>query len=105
VRRIDLTDYETEVLTEDGIKTIPYNVKESIDLAMYHPDLKLGWRELFENDRVAQKIKSANGSVLLEESEYTSIKRVFETIQGFRKQDLELVRRVLEAPKVEVTER
>lgn len=105
MRRIDLTDYETEVLTEDGIKTIPYNVKESIDLAMYHPDLKLGWRELFENDRVAQKIKSANGSVLLEESEYTSIKRVFETIQGFRKQDLELVRRVLEAPKVEVTER
>jgi gamma-glutamylcysteine synthetase len=105
VRRIDLTDYETEVLTEDGMKTIPYNVKESIDLAMYHPDLKLGWRELFENDRVAQKIKSANGSVLLEESEYTSIKRVFETIQGFRKQDLELVRRVLEAPKVEVTER
>ena len=50
-------------------------------------------------------IKSANGFVLLEESEYSRIKMVFETIQGFRKEDVELVKRVIEAPEVEVQEK
>jgi len=105
VRKIDLSNYTIDMPTEGGMKTYPYSVKESIELAMYHPDLKLNFRDLLENDRVAQKIKSANGFVLLEESEYSRIKMVFETIQGFRKEDVELVKRVIEAPEVEVQEK
>ena len=103
MRKIDLTEYDAEVLTEEGTKTLPYSVKETLDIVLYHPDLKLGYRELFENDRVAQKIRASNGSVLLEESEYIRLKSALETIHGFMKKDLEMVRRVMDAPEVAVT--
>jgi hypothetical protein len=104
MRRIDLTDYPTEVPTEEGMKTVSYSVKTSIELALYNPELKLNYKELFENDRVAQKIQKANGSVLLEESEYEKLRTAFEGIKGLRKADIELVRRVMESPEVTVKE-
>ena len=104
MRKIDLSNYDVEVHTEEGIKKIPYDVKESVVSGMYHSELRLGARELFDNDRVAQKINSAHGHVLLEEADYQKVKTAFETIKGFRKEDLELVRRVLDAPEVTVKE-
>ena len=105
MRKIDLSDYTVNTLTEQGEKPFPYSVKQSIEIALYHPDLKLNFRDLLENDRVAQKIKQANGSVLLEETEYSRVKVAFENIQGFRREDVELVKRVIEAPEVEVQEK
>ena len=105
MRKIDLSDYTVNTLTEQGEKPFPYSVKQSIEIALYHPDLKLNFRDLLENDRVAQKIKQANGSILLEENEYIRVKHAFETIQGFRREDVELVKRVIEAPEVEVQEK
>jgi len=104
MRRIDLTDYEVEVLREEGKRMEPYFVKDSIESMLYHPDLKLGYKQLFENDRVAQKIRSANGSILLEESEYERVRQAFEGLTGYTKHDVELVRRVMEAPEVAVKE-
>jgi hypothetical protein len=105
MRKIDLSDYTIDMPTGEGMKPYPYSVKQSIELAMYHPDLKLNFKDLLENDRVAQKIKHANGFILLEESEYLRIKVAFENIQGFRREDVELVKRVMDAPEVEVTEK
>ena len=105
MRKIDLSDYTIDIPTEQGMKPYPYSVKQSIEMALYHPDLKLNFRDLLENDRVAQKIKKANGSILLEDDEYIRVKHAFEIIQGFRKEDVELVKRVLEAPEVEVQEK
>lgn len=104
LRRIDLSEYEVELLGDNGYVKVPYPVKDSIDAALYNPNLKLNYKELFENDRVAQKIRSSNGSVLLEESEYNKLKHAFEVIEGFTKKDLELVRRIIEAPEVDVKE-
>jgi len=105
MRKIDLSDYTVNTLTEQGEKPFPYSVKQSIEIALYHPDLKLNFRDLLENDRVAQKIKQANGFILLEESEYLRVRLAFESIKGFRKEDVELVKRVIEAPEVEVQEK
>ena len=104
MRKIDLTNYDVEVLTEKGFETKPFSAKIAMAAILYHPDLRLGYKELFENDRVAQKINSAQDSVLLEEAEYLKLKHAFETIKGFGREDVELVRRVLEAPEVEVKE-
>lgn len=105
MRKIDLINYDVEVPKEGGgKKTIPYQVKDSIQMALYNPELRLDYKSLFENDRVAQKIVSAQGSVLLEESEYEKLKHAFEIIKGFGKEDVELVRRILEAPPIEVKE-
>ena len=105
MRKIDLSNYGVEVETQEGKKSIPYNVKGSLVDSLYHPELRLGSRELFENDRVAQKINSSEGYVLLEEADYQKLKLAFDTIKGFRKEDVELVKRVLEAPEVEVQEK
>ena len=104
MRKIDLTSYDVTVMEKDQMVTLPYDVKGSLINGMYHSELRLGYKELFENDRIAQKIRNSDGFVLLEESEYESVKHVFETIRGFTKEDVELVRRVIEAPEVSVKE-
>jgi hypothetical protein len=102
MRKINLTPYLVKV-DENGTEK-PFDVKGSIYAALYHPDLKLSAMELLGNDKIAQKVKAAEGSVLLEEAEYEKIKRAFETLRGFDMNDVELVKRVLDAETVEVVE-
>ena len=97
MRRIDLTTYDVEVQDGNGKKLLPYDVKEALQMVLYSPDLRLGSRQLFENDRVAQKINSAQGSVMLEEADYQKLKLALETITGYTKNDLEMLHRVMDA--------
>lgn len=101
MRKIELTEYEVE----DEDRRIPYNVKLSLENALYSHDLHLTAQELLNNDRLAQKIKKSTGSILLEESEYEQIRSAFMGIKGFTKNDVELVNRVLNAVSIEVTEK
>jgi hypothetical protein len=41
----------------------------------------------------------------VEEDDYRKLRQAFETIQGFTKNDVELVKRVLEAEEIEVAEK
>lgn len=100
LRKIDLSDY----IVETEGKQIPYRVKDSIEVALFHPDLKLNSYGLMKANKVSQKIKSAQDIILLEEADYDILKNAIEGITGFTKQDIEFVRRVLEAPEVSVKE-
>lgn len=102
MRKIDLTPYLVKV-DEKGTEK-PFDVKGSIYASLYHPDLKLSAMELLGNDKIAQKVKSAEDKVLLEDAEYEKVKRAFETLRGFDMNDVELVKRVLDAEIVEVKE-
>ena len=104
MRKIDLSSYDVTVMEKDAMVTLPYDVKGSLVNGLYHSDLRLGYKELFENDKIARKIRDSNGFVLLEEAEYEKLKQAFEIIKGFTKEDVELVRRVIEAPEVSVKE-
>ena len=105
MRKIDLTSYDVTVPDKDGeMKILPYDVRGSLVDGMYHQDLRLNYKDLFTNDRIAQKIKASNGSILLEEEEYQRVRSMIETVTGFRKEDVEFVRRVIEAPEVTVKE-
>lgn len=101
MRKIDLTNYNVEV--SEG-KTLPYEVKKSITLALFNPELRLGMMDLLDNDRLSQKIKNSDGFVLLEEDEYNRLMRAFSGIHGFTNNDVELVKRILDAPIVGVKE-
>jgi hypothetical protein len=81
-----------------------YQVKESLSSLLFIPGLSLTARQVVENDRLACKIERANGSVLLEEAEYETLKRAVEAFRGYSRADLELVTRVLEAPEIGVVE-
>jgi hypothetical protein len=105
MRRIDLTDYEIEVMDQGAKKSIPYSVKMSIIGALFMPELKLTARETLERDKLAHKINDCpEPSILLEEAEYIKILQSVETVRGFNRDDVEFIRRVLEAPQVEVRE-
>ena len=106
MRKIDLTSYDVTVPDgKGGEEILPFNVRGSLVDGMYHPDLKLNSKDLFINDRIAQKIEGAGDYVLLEDSEYDRVKTMIDTIKGFRKEDVEFVRRIIEAPKVDVEEK
>ena len=96
MKKIDLTPYfvgETEVKIKDGIVMLLFN-----------PSLKLSARDLIAQDALAKKIEASEETVLLEASEYIKIKNAFESFTGFRRGDLELINRVLNAEEVKVKE-
>ena len=104
MRKIDLTPYQIEVGEPGNTRKIPYDVKKSLSMVLYSPELKLTARELLDNDILARKIESADGSILLEESEYDRVSRAIDSVHGFDKQDVELVRRVVESKEIKVKE-
>jgi len=111
MRKIELANYMVKVPAADGnFKPTPYNVKESMVSCLLHPALKLTGRELLLRNTLAMRIEEAEivegkGSILVEEADYRKLRQAFETIQGFTKSDMELVKRVLEAEEIEVAEK
>ena len=96
MKKIDLTPY---FLGEQEV-----NIKDGIVMLLFNPALKLSGRDVILQDTLAKKIEASNGSVLLEASEYIKIKNAFETFNGFRRGDVQLVERVLNAEEVNVKE-
>lgn len=96
MKELDLTPYE--------VPGIPGKVdpKTALGNMLYRPELKLSARDLLAQAALVEKIETAGDSVLLEDAEYARVKKAFETVTGYGRGDLPLVRRVLEAPDVAV---
>lgn len=107
MRKLAVSDYAVKARNQDGaIVDAPYNVKESLVTILFHPALKLEARELLRRDKLANKILDCkDGMVLLEEAEWQKLETAVNTISGYSRADIELVRRVLEAEQVEVAEK
>jgi len=101
MRKFDVSEYE--VTMEKG-KTMPYRVKDSAVTVLFNPDRKLTAVDLLRTNTLAQRIMEAEGHVLLEEADYTELKKACETVRGYGKEDVEFVRRILEAPEINVVE-
>lgn len=85
---------------------MPYDVRESMASILLHPEQKVNGIELLKNNQLAQKIlELPEDTLLLETDNYNRLKKAFETFVGFSRNDVELVRRVLEAPDVEVAKK
>ena len=103
MRKVLLTDYEVTVDAVDGMKTIPYKVRDSLVELMFNPDLKLSAREALERDDFARLILDVStDDILLEEADYLKLKQACETLKGVTRNDVPLMRRILEAPEVDV---
>lgn len=86
--------------------TIRYSVKDSLLVMLFHPDLRIQAKELLDRDKLAHRLDECKEKfILLEETEYSMIKRAVDTISGYGRNDVELVRRVLDAETVEVQEK
>lgn len=104
MRSLDFSQYSVEVVTPEGPKDLLYEVKRSTVGLLLGPHLKLSADQLLKNNKLAEKILDApdDEPLLLEEEEYNRLKQAVETFKGFNKNDVELVRRIMEAVEVEV---
>lgn len=105
MRKITLEPYQIKVRTTDGEKEITYGIRESFVEILFNPGLKLGGAALLKQNELAEKIMKADDTILLEEEEYQRVKIAIETVEGLGKNDVEFVRRILEAQEISVQEK
>jgi len=106
MKKLSLKDYEIEIKTPAGTKKDNYEVKTSIIGLLFQPALKLNAVQVLEQNKLAEKILQHEGDeILLEDAEYGKIKHAIDITVGFGKNDVELVRRVLEAEDADVIEK
>lgn len=105
MRKIELRNYDVNLPGPDGsFVPKPYDVKNSLVSCLLHPALKLTGRELLLRGKLADQIEMADGSILVEEEDYRKLRQAFERIEGFTRNDMELVKRVLDAEEIKVQE-
>ena len=110
MRRIDLAPYPVSATFPDpdkpgSVKTVsqPFDVTGSVVTVLFGRGAD--GRELLKRDGIAKKIEAAKGkAVLLEEEEYQTLLAAFRDWKTFTRYEVELIRRVEDAPKVEVGE-
>lgn len=104
MKQISIKPYIVHVKKEDGSSAdMPYNVRESLVELLFAPALKLKAVDLLKQNTLADKILKSPEDLLLEEEEYTRVVAAINSIEGLGRNEVELVRRVLEAPAIEVT--
>lgn len=105
MRKIDLTNYEVDVTNGLEVKKMPYPVKQNLIAFMFGEHMKHTSQALIEYSDIKEKIKKADDSILLEAVEYNKLLQAVDTFQGYREIDLEFVKRIKNAPEVEVAEK
>ncbi len=105
MRKVNLKPYDVPLTGQDGKqKSVPYSVVNSLASLLFSPAVQITGRDILRQGALAKQIEDAEdeGEVLLEEEEYNRLKQAVEAFKGYGRSEVELVRRVLEAEKVEV---
>ena len=108
MREINLAEYQVTQKVKGGDGKIieisgPYNVRDSILNLMFQRELQLTGAELVKQNMLAIKIESCvKDVILLENEEYSRIKRAIDTFKGFARSDVEFVSRINDAEEVAV---
>ena len=107
MRKLNLSDYSVRITLQTGEKTeMPFQVRESLVVVMFNPDLRLGCHDALRNNILASKIEQCKeDKLLIEETEYAVLKNAIEAYKGYGRNEVELINRVLNAETVEVTEK
>jgi len=106
MRKLNLENYTVSIRDNKGkLNDIPYAFKDAIINLMFHPDLRLSGTELLKTNILTEKIMEADEEIILEEEEYNKIKNAVDSFKGFTRNEVELVKRVSECPKIDVKEK
>ena len=110
MRKLNLKDYTVKVKSPDQMNPgqvieadFPYKFKDSVLNLLFTRELQLSGAELVKQNVLAMKLEQCKaGEILLEDEEYSRIKRAIDVFKGFNRNDVELVTRINEAEVVEV---
>lgn len=84
-------------------KAVIYDVKGSMVEILFHPDLELHADEVLNREDLARKIRDCSDKALiLEEEDWIHLRQAIDAVPGLRRQDVDLIRRIKNARKVEV---
>lgn len=102
MKKIDLSKYQAIVHNGKIEESISFDVKKSIVELLFIPQLKLNGSALLQQNSLAEKIQNVKEEfIVLEEEEYSRVKKSFDLYEGFDKNAVELVRRVLNAETID----
>jgi len=104
MRKLDLTKYDVPKRNERGELdgSLPYEVKTSVIELLFTRSQGLGAIQLLERDELATKIHSHSGNeILLEDAEFALVEGAIDAFKGFGKEDVEFVKRIKQAEKVD----
>jgi len=102
MKKILVTDYVVSFNGQDQ----RYPMGEALAEVIFHPALKIVALDLLKRDDLARKILACETpDLLLEESEYALVKDAVEKVDTYTRNDVEFVRRVMNAETVEVVEK
>jgi len=105
MRKLQIDDYKVEVQQNGKYIELPYDVVGSLGILLFHQDLRLNGRELLQNGELLSKIEGAKENnqsfVFLTPEEYSRVKRIVD-LRVFGKNEVELVKRILNCEEVEV---
>ena len=113
MKRINLANYAVKTripnIDPDGPplleSTGEYAMKDSVLNLLFVPSLQLTGAELVKQNVLAAKIEDCKEeSILLEDGEWERLNTAVNTHKGFGRNDVEFVRRILEAESVVVEE-
>lgn len=105
MRKIDISSYPIQLKAPSGEKIdIQYDMKEMLVGLLLHTSLGLTGQEIYKRTPIADKIKNADGEVLLEEDEYAKILGAVNTVKGFGMNDGVMIKRIIDAKEVAVEE-
>lgn len=90
-------------LKANSAADIDYDVRNSLIEVLFAPNQGLSARDILDRDDLARKIRDwPDATLLLEDTEYDKVKQALESVTGFGRNDVEFVRRIFQASKVEV---
>ena len=108
MRRVNLKDYTEMVRDEASGKSVElsYPVKDSMVDVLLSRELGLSSREALDREDLARKIRDCpDGTILIEEADYTKLVAAIDTIKGWSRTDIEFLHRIMDAPEVPVEEK
>ena len=107
MRKIDLKPYFVEMVDEGGNKKpVEVKIKKNLADLLFLPDLKLDGRAHILQGRLADKVEFClEDEILLDSAEWSKLVQACEMAKGLPRPFGELLKRVFDAPEVEVEEK
>lgn len=105
--KLDISEFQVEDFAPDQGKVVPmnYGVRPALVGILLNPQLNLTGIDVFNRYPLASRIKNSDNEViLLDSEEYGWFKTAIAAVKGFGINDVELIRRIRNAPEVDIEE-
>lgn len=104
--KLDISEFQVEVTDPSGQAVLmDYGVRPALVGILLNPQLNLTGIDVFDRYDLATRIKTSDREViLLSPEEHGWLKAAIATIKGFGMNDVELIRRIRNAPEIDIEE-